>query len=73
MKIANYDIHPANYSKKTPVTLKAIADIILLTIVVVDPLINSMPDFQGQEWVKWIWTTFAVLFKFVTKMVTEKV
>jgi hypothetical protein len=71
MKIASYDIHPANYTKKTPVTLKAIADILLSTILVVDPLILSIPDFPNKEWVLWSWNAFVVIFKLITKMVTK--
>jgi hypothetical protein len=74
MKIlSNYDLHPANYSKPTPVTLKKVADFLLATILIVDPLIISIPDFPQKEWVLWIWNAFAVLFKFVSKMVTEKI
>ena len=76
MKIASYDIHPANYTKKRPETLKKIADLLLLVTLVVtliDPLINSIPDFEGKNWLIWGWTAFSVIFKFVSKMVTEKV
>jgi len=71
MRIANYSIHPENYSKRTPVTLKKIADIILATILVIDPIMMEVPDFAGKEWVTWGWSAFAVLFKFITKMVTD--
>jgi hypothetical protein len=72
MKIADYSIAPGNYHKRTPVTLKKIADILLATILVVDPLMISIPDFAGKEWVVWGWNAFAVLFKFITKMVTDE-
>ena len=71
MKIANYSIHPENYNRKTPVVLKKIADMILATILVVDPILMSVPDFNGKEWVTWGWNAFAVIFKFITKMVTD--
>ena len=71
MKILNYSIHPVNYSKRTPVTLKKIADILLATILVVDPVIIAIPDFAGKEWMIWGWNLFVVLFKLISKMVTD--
>lgn len=71
MKISNFDIHPVNYNKKTPRTLKGIADFLLATILIIDPLILSMPDFPHKEWILWGWSVFVVLFKFFTKLVTE--
>jgi len=68
----NYDIHPANYDKPTPRLLKRIADFLLATILVVNPLIFSIPDFQGKEWIIWSWNVFIILFKFATKTVTKK-
>ena len=70
--IKGYDIHPSNYNKRTPVLLKKIADFLLATILLVDPLMMTVPDFQGKEWVLWIWNAFVVLFKFFTKTITEK-
>lgn len=72
MKIANYSLAPENYHKKTPVILKKIADILLATILVVDPLMISIPDFAGKEWVVWGWNAFTVIFKFITKMITDE-
>ncbi len=71
MRIANYTFKASNYNKKTPVNLKKIADIVLATILVIDPIMMGVPDFAGKEWVTWGWSAFAVLFKFITKMVTD--
>jgi hypothetical protein len=74
MKIvgSKYSIKPENYHKRTPLILKKIADILLATILVVDPLMLSIPDFPNKEWVIWGWTAFVVLFKFVSKTITEE-
>jgi hypothetical protein len=69
--IANYSFHPANYSKKRPVTLKIVADILLSTILVIDPLIISIPDFPQKEWVLWGWNAFVVIFKLISKCITQ--
>jgi len=71
MRILNYSIHPANYNCRTPVTLKKVADILLATILVVDPVMLTIPDFEGKEWVCWGWNLFVILFKFISKMVTD--
>jgi hypothetical protein len=71
--IKGYDVRVSNYDKKTPVFLKKVADFLLATILVVDPLMISLPEFQGKEWLLWGWNAFVVLFKFATKTVTEKV
>jgi len=72
MKLANYSIKPANYNKRRPEALRKIADILLATILVVDPVIIAIPDFEGKEWVCWGWTLFVVLFKFISKMITDE-
>ncbi len=71
MKIANYSIHPDNYNKRTPATLKKIADILLASILVLDPVMIAIPDFQGKEWVVWSWNLFVVVFKFISKAVAD--
>jgi len=71
MKISNYSLAPENYNKRTPVTLKKIADILLATILVVDPIMITIPDFPGKEWVCWGWNMFVCLFKLISKMVTD--
>jgi hypothetical protein len=71
MKIGAYSIHPENYHKRTPVTLKKVADILLATILVVDPLMLSIPDFQGKEWVTWGWNALCVIFKLISKFITD--
>jgi len=72
MKIANYNIHPENYNKPTPALLKRIADVLLITIIAVDPLMAQLPDFEGKQWVTWGWNTFVVVFKLVSKLITEE-
>lgn len=69
---SKYSIKPENYHKRTPLTLKKIADILLATILVVDPLMLSIPEFEGKQWVTWGWTAFVVLFKFVSKTIAEE-
>lgn len=70
MKLANYTISTANYNKRRPGTLKKVADFLLASILVVDPVIITMPDFAGKEWVCFGWNLFVVLFKLFTKTVT---
>ena len=69
--IKGYSIHPKNYNKRTPIVLKAIADTLLLSIIAVDPLIQQIPDFDKKEWVIWGWNVVVVIFKFITKTITE--
>lgn len=71
--IKGYDIATTNYDKPTPKLLKRIADFLLATILVINPLMISIPDFEGKEWILWGWNAFVVLFKFFTKTVTEKI
>ncbi len=61
-----------NYFKQTPAKLKAAADTLLGTILVIDPLMISMPEFPHKEWVVWSWNAFVVLFKFFTKFTTTE-
>ncbi len=68
-----YTLKAENYHKKTPVTLKKIADILLATILVIDPVIIGIPDFEYKEWLIWGWNAFVVIFKYVTKMIAEEV
>lgn len=68
----NVSFNLTNYSKPTPAKLKAIADFLLASILLVDPLLQSIPNFEYKEWTLWGWNTFVVLFKFATKFTTEK-
>jgi hypothetical protein len=73
MKIANYSIHPDNYNKRTPVTLKKVADTLLVSILAIDPLLQTqLPDFKGKEWVIFGWNFFVVIFKLVSKFITDE-
>lgn len=71
MKIANYSIHPKNYNQRTPVTLKKIADILLATILVIDPIMLTIPDFNGKEWLLFGWNMAVALFKLISKLVAD--
>jgi hypothetical protein len=71
--IKGYDVHPANYNKKTPETLKRIADVLLLSMVAIDPILQTqLPEFKGKEWIILGWNIFVTLFKLFSKTVTEK-
>jgi hypothetical protein len=69
--IKGYTLHPENYSKRTPVLLKKIADILLASIIVVDPVLQTIPDFEWRSWLIWGWNMFVVLFKFTTKFIAD--
>jgi hypothetical protein len=71
MRISNYSIAPENYNKRTPGTLKKIADILLASILVIDPIILTIPDFAGKEWVLFGWNMAVALFKLISKLVTD--
>jgi hypothetical protein len=71
MKILNYSIHPNNYNKRTPITLKKVADILLASILVIDPVMLTIPDFAGKQWVLFGWNMAVALFKLVSKLVTD--
>lgn len=72
--IKGYDIHPENYNKKTPELLRRVADTLLLSIIAIDPILQTqLPDFKGKEWVILSWNIFVVLFKLFSKTITEKI
>lgn len=68
-----YTIHPDNYNKKTPVTLKKIADMLLVSILAIDPIILAIPDFNGKEWVLFGWNMTVAIFKLISKFISEEV
>jgi hypothetical protein len=71
--IKGYDVHPNNYSKRTPIKLKKFADLLLLSVLAIDPILQTqLPDFKGKEWVILGWSLFVVLFKLLSNVVTEK-
>jgi len=74
MQILNskYSIKPENYNKRTPAILKKIADMLLASVLVVNPVIIAIPEFEGREWFIWGWNMLVVLFKLVTKTITEE-
>lgn len=60
------------YHRPTPVVLKYIADFVIFTLIPAgDAIIASMPDFNNKEWMIVGWTAFCLLFKAVTKFVSE--
>jgi hypothetical protein len=67
-----YTLSTENYSKKTPVNLKKIADILLSSILIIDPVMISIPDFAGKEWLIWGWNMAVVLFKLISKFVADE-
>mgnify|MGYP001766899241 CR=1 FL=1 len=66
-----YKLTKDGYSRKTPIILKYIADSILVLIPIVDGILLQAPDFEAKLLVSFIWSTFGVLFKFVTKFISE--
>ncbi len=70
--IKGYDVHISNYSKKTPILLKKIADFLLASILVIDPILITMPDNEHKEWILFCWNMFVALFKLLSKTITEK-
>ncbi len=71
MKLLNYSIAPKNYNKRTPVTLKKIADILLASILVIDPIMLTIPEFEGKEWLLFGWNMSVALFKLISKLVID--
>lgn len=68
---SNYSLKVENYSKRTPETLKLIADIMLMLIPVVETVSLTCPDFPGKQWVFWgIITVFSV-FKVISKFIAD--
>ncbi len=70
--IKGYDVDLVNYDKPTPKLLKKIADFLLATILVINPIMLTIPDFEGKGWVMFGWNMFVALFKLISKTVTEK-
>lgn len=68
---SNYEIGINNYSRKTPQTLKLIADIFLMLIPITESAKLGCPEFPGKEWVFWGLITFFSIFKIVSKFVGE--
>ena len=63
----------SNYDKPTPKRLKAVADTLLALMLVLDPLVLSMPDFPHKQWALLGWNSLVVLFKFFTKYTAIKI
>lgn len=68
---ATYKLSRGGYHRPTPIVLKYIADAILTLIPVVDGIMLGLPEFPAKGWVIFGWSTFGVLFKWVTKFVSE--
>jgi len=68
---SDYSLEFKNYSKKTPVVLKQIADLLLLLIPVVETVSLTCPDFPSKKWVFWGIITVFSLFKVVSKFVAD--
>ena len=66
-----YTISLDGYNEKTPVVLKYIADSILLLIPIIDGILLQAPDFEQKALWIFIWSTFGVMFKFITKFISE--
>ncbi len=60
----NYSVSLSNYSKKTPVWLKIVCDI-LLGLAAIGEV--SLPDFPGKQWVVF----GCIAFKFIGKTITD--
>ena len=67
MKLLNtkYSIHPENYTKRTPVWLKIIADILLGIAAIAEV---SLPDFPAKDWVVF----GCICLKFISKTITDE-
>jgi uncharacterized membrane protein len=68
---SNYSIKVNNYSKRTPETLKLVADLLLVLIPFVETISLTCPDFTGKKWVFWGIITVFSLFKIVSKFVSD--
>jgi hypothetical protein len=71
---SNYSIEAGNYNKPTPKKLKLLADILLFIIMVIDfatPWLHEMPEIKEKLWIIWIVSGVGVLFKFITKYISE--
>jgi hypothetical protein len=71
MKIANYSIKASNYNQRRPEKLKRIADILLASVLAVNPILLTIPDFNGKEWLLFGWNMFVTIFKLITKLISE--
>jgi hypothetical protein len=70
-KTTDYHLSLVGYNKQTPIVLKYIADSILVLIPAIDGLLLLLPGVEERVWLIFGWTTFAVLFKFITKFISE--
>lgn len=68
---SGYDFHPKNYSKPTPFWLKVVADCLIGSILVLDPIFLAIPDFPNKEWFLFGWNAFCALFKLISKTVAD--
>jgi hypothetical protein len=75
MQLGNgYSIKAENYHKPTPKWLKLTADILLLITMFADfamPWLNQMPEMEKKTWIIWVVSGVIVLFKFVTKCISD--
>lgn len=68
---SSYSLEVKNYSKKTPETLKLVADLLLVLIPFVETISLTCPEFPGKKWVFWGIITLFSLFKIVSKFVAD--
>ena len=79
MKLFNYSLATENYNKPTPKWLKLTADVLLLITMFADfamPWLQSMPELKesalmSKSWLVWVISGVIVLFKFVTKYISD--
>jgi hypothetical protein len=69
---SNYSLEVKNYNKRTPATLKFVADLLLVLIPFVETISLTCPDFPGKKWVFWGIITAFSLFKVVSKFVADQ-
>ena len=60
-----YGISTENYTRRTPIVLKFIADIMLL----IAGITEILPDFSGKEWI----VAGGIAFKIISKFITEHI
>ena len=68
---SEFTISHNNYNKPTPKWLKIVADCLLGSILILDPIFIVIPDFPNREWFLFGWNTFVALFKLVSKTITD--
>jgi len=71
-KTTSYTLKASNYHKPTPLYLKVVADVLVGSILVIDPILQTqLPEFEGKAWVIIGWNIFVALFKLTSKAIAD--